>query len=193
MAGSTATVRRRSTCRRPNRWATVGIRRRIHAGEWVVDLRSRTAFARGQTGTVNVEIGDSFATYLGWTMRWGTPVTLGGDPADEVAEAQRQMVRIGIDRAAGAADGGLARWSAGGDVRSYRSVSFAELADARTDPAIAVLDVRRDDEWADGHLFGAVHIPLHDLEDRLDEPSWRGVGPLRVGLLGLHLRSLTLK
>ncbi len=154
----------------PEPVGAVGIRRRIHAGEWVVDLRSRSAFARGHlTGTVNVEIGDSFATYLGWTMRWGTPVTLVGDTADEVAEAQRQMVRIGIDRAAGAADGGLARWSAGGDVRSYRSVSFAELADARTDPAIAVLDVRRDDEWADGHLFGAVHIPLHDLEDRLDE------------------------
>ena len=148
----------------------VEIRRRIHGGEWVVDLRSRTAFARRHlAGTVNVEVGDSFATYLGWTMRWGTPVTLIGDTVDEVAEAQRQMVRIGIDRPAGAADGGLARWSAGGDVRRYRSVSFAELAAARADHGVAVLDVRRDDEWADGHVDGAVHIPLHDLEDRLDE------------------------
>ena len=148
----------------------VEIRRRIHRGEWVVDLRSRTAFARGHlAGTVNVEVGDSFATYLGWTMRWGTPVTLVGDTVDEVAEAQRQMVRIGIDRPAGGADGGLARWSAGGDVRGYRSVSFAELADARAEREVAVLDVRRDDEWAEGHVDGAVHIPLHDLEARLDE------------------------
>lgn len=148
----------------------VEIRRRIHGGEWVVDLRSRTAFANGHlAGTVNVEIGDSFATYLGWTMRWGTPVTLVGDTVDEVAEAQRQMVRIGIDRPAGASDGGLARWSAGGDVRSYRSVSFSELAEARADREVAVLDVRRDDEWAEGHVDGAVHIPLHDLEGRLDE------------------------
>jgi rhodanese-related sulfurtransferase len=32
-----------------------------------------------------------------------------------------------------------------------------------------VLDVRRDDEWADGHLDGAMHIPLDQLEDRMDE------------------------
>ena len=148
----------------------VEIRRRIRRGDWVVDLRSRTAFARGHlAGTVNVEVGDSFATYLGWTMGWGTPVTLVGDTPDQVAEAQRQMVRIGIDRPAGVAVGGLACWSAGGDMRSYRSVSFAELADERAEREVDVLDVRRDDEWAAGHIDGAVHIPLHDLEARLDE------------------------
>lgn len=148
----------------------VEIRRRIHAGEWVVDLRSRTAFARGHlAGTVNLEVGNSFATYLGWTLRWGTPVTLMGDTAAEVAEAQRQMVRIGIDRPAGAADGGVDRWAAGGDVRAYRSASFADLADVRDQEGLVVLDVRRDDEWAEGRIDGAVHLPLHDLENRLGE------------------------
>lgn len=146
------------------------IGRRIHAGEWVVDLRSRTAFARGHlAGTVNLEVGASFATYLGWTLRWGTPVTLVGDTGDQVAEAQRQMVRIGIDRPAGGAEGGIDTWAAGGDVRSYRTATFAELADARADDAVVVLDVRRDDEWAEGRIEGAVHIPLHGLEERLDE------------------------
>ena len=146
------------------------IRRRIHAGEWVVDLRSRTAFARGHlAGTVNLEVGDSFATYLGWTLRWGTPVTLVGDTTEQVAEAQRQMVRIGIDRPAGGAEGGIDTWASRGDVRSYRTATFADLADARADDAIVVLDVRRDDEWAVGSIEGAVHIPLHELEERLDE------------------------
>ena len=155
---------------RPKPVSMVEIRRCIHAGEWVVDLRSRTAFARAHLfGTVNVEVGDLFATYLGWTMRWGTPVTLVGDTADEVAEAQRQMVRIGIDRPAGAADGGIIRWGAGGDVRSYLSKSFADLTDARAHRSVIVLDVRRNDEWAEGHVEGAVHIPLHELEDRLEE------------------------
>jgi NADPH-dependent 2,4-dienoyl-CoA reductase/sulfur reductase-like enzyme/rhodanese-related sulfurtransferase len=36
-------------------------------------------------------------------------------------------------------------------------------ADAR------VLDVRDPEEWAEGHLPDAVHIPLNDLRDRLDE------------------------
>jgi len=146
------------------------IRRRIHAGEWVVDLRSRTAFARGHlAGTVNLEVGDSFATYLGWTLRWGTPVTLVGDTTEQVAEAQRQMVRIGIDRPTGGAEGGIDTWASGGVVRSYRTATFADLADARADDAIVVLDVRRDDEWAEGRINDAVHIPLHELEERLDE------------------------
>jgi len=146
------------------------IRSRIHVGEWVVDLRSRTAFARGHlAGTVNLGVGDSFATYLGWVMQWGTPVTLVGDTAEHVAEAQRQMVRIGIDRPAGAADGGLDAWAAGGSLRSYRTATFADLADAHDDTGVVVLDVRRDDEWAEGRIDGAVHIALHELEARLGE------------------------
>ena len=154
----------------PERVDPAEIRRRIHAGEWIVDLRSRIALARGHlAGTVNLEVGDSFATYLGWTLRWGTPVTLVGDTTEQVAEAQRQMVRIGIDRPAGSAEGGIDTWAAGGEVRSYRNATFADLADTRADDAVVVLDVRRDDEFAEGRIDGAVHIPLHELEERLDE------------------------
>jgi rhodanese-related sulfurtransferase len=156
----------------------VELRRRIHAGEWVVDLRERKAFAHSHlAGTINVEVGDSFVTYLGWTIRWGTPVTLVGDTADEVAEAQLQLARIGIDRPAGAATGGIDAWAAGGEVRSYRSATFAELAAEKVDGDVTVLDVRRRDEWEAGHLDGALHIPLDELEDRMPEvptdgPVW---------------------
>lgn len=34
---------------------------------------------------------------------------------------------------------------------------------------LAVLDVREPDEWKHGHVEGAVHIPLMDLPQRLDE------------------------
>ena len=79
------------------------LRKRIAGGEWVVDLRSRVAFARAHlTGTVSVALDVSFATYLGWLIPWGTPLTLIGGTEHDVAEAQRQLVRIGIDRPAGA-------------------------------------------------------------------------------------------
>lgn len=143
------------------------IRRRIHAGEWVVDLRARQAFARTHlAGTLNFELGDSFATYLGWTVRWGTPITLVGDTLGEVADAQRQLARIGIDRPAGAAGGGISSWGAGGEMRSYRRATFAELAGAGP---VVVLDVRRPDEWAESRIEGAVHIPLYELDARLAE------------------------
>ena len=32
-----------------------------------------------------------------------------------------------------------------------------------------VVDVRRDDEWVTGHVTGAIHVPIDDLNDRIDE------------------------
>ncbi|HEX3813892.1 MAG TPA: rhodanese-like domain-containing protein [Mycobacteriales bacterium] len=39
-----------------------------------------------------------------------------------------------------------------------------------------VLDVREDDEWAAGHIDGAVHIPMNEVPDRVaDLPSGQPV------------------
>ncbi len=146
----------------------VELKSRIAAGEWVVDLRDRTAYAAGHlAGTVGIELGRQFATYLGWLLPWGSPVTLIGETAEQVADAQRQLARIGIDRPAGAAVGPVPGES------SYRRVGFADLA-AIGDGLL--LDVRRDDERATGALPGSRHIPLHQLLDRLGElPSRRTI------------------
>ena len=62
------------------------LRRRLEQGEWLVDLRTRTAFAAGHApGTLNFGLDGSFATYLGWLIPWGTPVTLLGETAEQVA------------------------------------------------------------------------------------------------------------
>jgi hydroxyacylglutathione hydrolase len=145
------------------------LRRRLHAGEWVVDVRDRVAFAHHHlVGTVNIELADNLATYLGWTIPWGTPVTLVADTEDQVREAQRMIARIGIDRPAGQAVGGPTAY-ADGDVRSYEVTDFVGVAKARSEGEVHVLDVRRDDEWDEGHIEGAQHVPLPDLEARLDE------------------------
>jgi len=34
---------------------------------------------------------------------------------------------------------------------------------------VVILDVRRDQEWNESHIAGAVHIPLHELPPRLAE------------------------
>ena len=146
--------------------------RRIHAGEWIVDLRSRTAYATDHvTGTVNVEGGDSFLTYLAWILPWGQPVTLVGDTQGEVDQAQRQLVRVGIDRPAAQSLGGVDAFGHGLDRGSYRVTDLDELAGrlAEGDDALHVLDVRRDGERAEGGIAGSLHVPLHDLERRMHE------------------------
>ncbi|HEY1619441.1 MAG TPA: MBL fold metallo-hydrolase [Streptosporangiaceae bacterium] len=157
----------------PRQASPAELRRRIDAGEWVVDLRSRTAFARGHLpGTLNFGLGQSLATYLGWLIPWGTPLTLLGDTERDVAEAQRELARIGIDRPAAAISGGLSRWLDGTAPGSFAVADFAALAGraGRADRRdLVVLDVRRRSEWDSGHLRGALHIPLHELAARIGE------------------------
>jgi len=93
-----------------------------------VDLRHRTAFAAGHVGgTLNFGLDSNFATYLGWLIPWGTPLTLLGDTAYDVASAQRELVRIGIDRLQAAATGSPANWT-DSELQSYPTGSFADLA-----------------------------------------------------------------
>jgi len=145
------------------------LRGRIEAGEWVVDLRTRTAFASGFVpGTVNFGIDGQFATYLGWLIPWGTPVTLLGETPEQVAEAQRELVRIGIDRPAAAATGSPQEWT-DRQLESFERATFADLAQVRHHRPVAILDVRRVGEWRESHIDGALNIPIHELLGRLAE------------------------
>ena len=151
------------------------LRKRIDAGEWVVDLRDRTAYAASHVhGSVGVALGKQFSTYLGWLMPWGTPLTLIGESAEQVADAQRMLVRIGIDELKGSATGTADQLSAGAPTSSYPRHTFAELpgalvgAASATDDDAVLLDVRRDDEYATGHIPGAAHVPMHQLLANLD-------------------------
>jgi hydroxyacylglutathione hydrolase len=150
------------------------IRRRIESGEWVVDLRDRVAFAAGFVpGAVSFPVNGSFASYLGWILPWGTPVTLLGETPEQVARAQRELVRIGIDRPAAAATGTPQAWAGGVPLASLRRATFGELAAAGGRDGgtgrLVVLDVRRQLEWDDGHLENAIHIPFSDLPGRSGE------------------------
>jgi hydroxyacylglutathione hydrolase len=154
----------------PARADSAELRRRIDAGEWVVDLRSRVAFAAGHMrGTLQFELGDNMTTYLGWLIPWGTPLTLIGDTLADVAEAQRALVRIGIDKVEAAATGSPDDWAGGETLSRYRLTDFAGYATARADRGIVLLDVRRDSEWDVARIEGAVHIPLHELPRRMAE------------------------
>jgi len=146
------------------------LRGRIEAGEWVVDLRSRTAFAAGHlAGTRGFELSDSFVAYLGWLYDWGEPLTLIGENIDQIAEARRELVRIGIDELEGAAVGEVGNLSAGAELRSYRVASFADLAEVVESADLTILDVRQQPEFESGHIPGAVNIPLHKLIERMSD------------------------
>ncbi|MGW3652784.1 MBL fold metallo-hydrolase [Streptomyces sp. NPDC000878] len=103
---------------------------RLAAGEWVVDLRNRVAFAEGHVaGTVNFEAEGQLATYLAWLLPWGKPVTLLAESSSQLAAAQRELVRVGIDRPAAASTGSPAGWLRPGEQpHTFPRATFAELA-----------------------------------------------------------------
>ncbi|MGW8686600.1 rhodanese-like domain-containing protein [Streptomyces sp. NPDC055817] len=156
----------------PQRADADEIARSLAAGEWVVDLRNRVAFAEGHVaGSFNFEVEGQLATYLAWMIPWGKPVTLLAGSAEDVSRAQRELARVGIDRPAAAAVGSPADWVAGqGKPASFPRATFAGLAAARgRGEDVVVLDARRADERAGGWIEGSVHIPVHQVHQRLDE------------------------
>jgi hydroxyacylglutathione hydrolase len=154
------------------------LRRRLDDGGWVVDLRTRTAFADGHlAGALNVEMGGSFVTYLGWTLPYDQPITLLGSE-DDVREGVRELARIGLDHPTAAIGDDPNTLAGDHRLSSYRRVGWAEVA---AETPTVILDVRRTDEYAAGHLPRAVNIPLSDLLERIaDVPD---------GLVWVHCAS----
>jgi hydroxyacylglutathione hydrolase len=143
---------------------------RLAAGDFVIDLRTRRAFAAGHVrGTLCFELNDPLATYLGWTIPWGSELTLLGATTDDVLEARRHLSRIGIDHVAGHAVGAPPDWTTE-PLAGFAVASFADLAAAleRGDRPV-VVDVRRLDEWAVGHIPGAFNLPLGSFHSHVNE------------------------
>ena len=159
------------------------IPRRIAAGEWVVDLRSRRAFAAGHLpGSLSFESGDSLVANLGWLLPPGAPLTLLGRPG-QIADAQRDLARIGIDRLAGAA--GWPQAEAGQRLADYPVADFAALAAARRQRPVTVLDVRRRLEWSGWPYRGrGAHSPAPPARPARRAAIGPGLGALPGGLPG---------
>jgi glyoxylase-like metal-dependent hydrolase (beta-lactamase superfamily II)/rhodanese-related sulfurtransferase len=145
---------------RPARPATADqVADAVLAGSWVVDLRDRSAFAESHLpGTVSVEYGKQFATYVGWLVPWGDDIVLLTDSPTVLEPALRDLADIGIE-------GVAARVLTEDDeaTASYRRADWTDYLAAEGQPV--VVDVRHRDEWERGHLPGALHLPVHDVEE----------------------------
>ena len=90
--------------------------------------------------------------------------------AEAAAEAGRRMAMIGLDRVDGWMNSdAVAEYEARHDLARIRTTDTDDAAQAATDPARVVLDVRSAREFSEGHIPGAVHVPLGDLCARIAE------------------------
>ena len=123
----------------------------------VVDLRPRREFAESHwPGAINVELGQSFAAYFGWSVPWGARVILVDDEWGRIEHAAASLRRIGIFEVEGA----LHRST--GDESSFRVVDFATLKRALSEGLHPqIVDARDRAEWNDGHIVGAASVPFY--------------------------------
>jgi rhodanese-related sulfurtransferase len=139
-------------------------------GATIVDARRRVEFAAGHIeGSLNIELNDSFAAYVGWLLPFAAPLILVlPEPATEtLEEATTQLLRIGYERVLGYVAGGVEAWRAAGHELASYPITTMEAVNAGTEPLI--LDVRQPNEWREGSIPGSQQIFVADLPKRLAE------------------------
>ncbi len=131
----------------------------------VIDSRPITDYASGHVaGTINIPFDSSFVNWAGWLVQTDEfYVIVDAATANaRLGELARALALIGIDRVSGYFDASEIKGSA-----TVPQVTPSQLQTKLSN--VTVVDVRSANEWSDGHLPGATHIPLGYLIDRLDE------------------------
>ena len=151
----------------------------VAAGAMVVDTRPAGEFAAAHLpGTLNLPLNGSFVTWAGWLLPYSQDlyVLLADTSAERVAELQRLLSLIGLDRVAGVAAADVVSRAAsdGAPVGSVPQITADALAARLAAGEVELIDVRGAAEWRDGHIDGARHVPLGYLAARLaDLPADR--------------------
>lgn len=133
----------------------------------ILDTRNATVFTLGFVpGSVSIGLEGRFAEWAGSLLPFNTPMLLITEPGKE-KESVVRLARVGFDKVKGYLDGGYQAWlSAGEKIDMIIDVEADELMmDMPHDTNLVLLDVRRETEFADGHLKDAVNIPLDEMTD----------------------------
>jgi hydroxyacylglutathione hydrolase len=144
--------------------------RELENGALVIDTRSPGAFGEGHIpGSIHVHLhGSSFATRVGFVVSPENRLLLVVKNERDLHEAISQLSVVGFDQVVGYLDGGITAWQeADLPVQDLLQITVETLHSMRH--ALKILDVRDQNEWEEGHINGATHIPYYFLEQRLQE------------------------
>lgn len=153
-------------------------------GSILVDGRELTAYGGGHIqNALHIGLRASFPIWAGEIIDETFPVWAGKmvDPEGKIGlilpedksaeEAQLHLFRIGIENIAGYLREGFRTWlEAGLPFVRTEQLSVHELREQiEAGEAPQILDVRRQKEWANGHIPGAKQIYVADLLEHVDE------------------------
>lgn len=145
----------------------------IQGGATVLDLRDPQSYGEAHVaGAINVWIDSpQFGERAGAFVQPGTPLLLLADGPSDLEQAVPALSRVGVDEVTGFLQWGMIDWrSEGFPVESVPQITVHDLAGWLEEGRdVAVIDVRETFEWLDGHIAGAMHLPMFEAVRRLGE------------------------
>ena len=151
---------------------TQDIQKLVNKGDaLLLDVRSPGEFGDGHIpGSLFIGLDGNFAPWVGELIRDVQRSIVLIAPTGREKEAITRLTRVGFDHILGFLEGGMVSWmQAGLPCQKIRSVQAEELAQAQREGTPLVVDVRKDGEYNSEHICDAVHVPLNELEQRMDE------------------------
>lgn len=134
----------------------------------IVDARNEAAFALEHLhGSLSIPGNGTFAHWFASLIRFDSDIWLLVDDEPQGVRLVHELMAVGFDRIAGVSIAEEAL--AGAEPAMLYPRSVQSLSGAIGRHGLNILDVRTQREWVAGHLAGALHIPLGELPNRLDE------------------------
>jgi hydroxyacylglutathione hydrolase len=117
-------------------------------------------------GSISIGLEGRFAEWAGSLLPFDKPIILVTEAGMEKESAVR-LARVGFSQIHGYLAGGVEAWRKAGEaIDLIIDVEVDELAmDLPYDDHLIAIDVRREAEFGDGHVRGAINVPLNDLTD----------------------------
>jgi hydroxyacylglutathione hydrolase len=159
---------------KPKRMNASGIQQVLDNDVVVVDTRGKIAFAGGHIPkSINIQNNNSFTTWAGWILDYNSPFALVADDT-EIEDLVRKLVRIGLDNIVGYVPS-IEEWSSlGHELETMEQLSVHDLYRIKDIADYTLIDMRAHNEYAAGHIDGAINIHAGHIREHLAElPSSR--------------------
>jgi hydroxyacylglutathione hydrolase len=143
----------------------------VRAGAVPIDLCDDDTVCGEHIATaLRIAFGPKIGYWAGWVLAERSRIVLLTPVPSRAAEAGRQLLRVGFDTIDGYVAAPASAWQATGfPVSRVTQISVGELRERGS--ALTLLDVRSEREWNAGHVAGAIHIPIGDVNARAADLS----------------------